>query len=56
MIFLNVLFLILSFILFSIADYFIIKFEIKQNKYLFYDLHRREIIVVLSKEFHEDLK
>lgn len=46
----DVLTLILITIAYVIIDYFIIKIEIKQNIDLFYALHQREIIRVLSKE------
>lgn len=43
-------YLFLFFIFLSVIDYFIIKFEIKYNAKLFYDLHRNEIIKVLNNE------
>ena len=45
----KILSLILCFILFSIADYFIVKFEVKNNIALFYDLHKMEVVRELNR-------
>lgn len=39
----NIVTITLFFICSYIMEYFVIKFEIKQNKELFYDLHRSQI-------------
>lgn len=39
----NIVGLVISFLIFSIIDYLIVKFEIKQNINLFYALHYEEV-------------
>lgn len=45
----NVIIIILSFIIFVLIDYLLIKYEIKKNIFLFYDLHRDIVIRVLNE-------
>ncbi len=45
----QVIIIILSFIVYIIIDYLMIKYEIKSNIFLFYDLHKDIVIKVLNE-------